>query len=342
MKQRIDTWIIIPAVLVVTAGVAACDRSKEGFDELDSQQPNHFVYSCVDGYRFSARLYGDSATVDLGDRVLTLPRADLATGGRFEAGGVVLHVEGGQARLDDVGTSHEDCEGIRADNPWAAARLMGITFRAVGQEPGWTIDIVPQRQLRYSGDYGATRILFPAAEPVRDDSAGSVTFQVDTTGHSLVMVVRTEPCQDSMSGEEFTHSVEVQVNGDSLRGCGRGIPTGDLTGTYWRLVEMEGNPVAAGMAGREAYIRFDGAESRVGGSTGCNQFGGTYEAAGDSLRFGQLIMTRMACLEGDLMQQEQRFQQLVSEVDRFAIREDSLTFFVAENPVMQFVADYLR
>ena len=33
---------------------------------------------------------------------------------------------------------------------------MGVKFRAVGQEPGWALDLVPTRWVRYTGDYGAT------------------------------------------------------------------------------------------------------------------------------------------------------------------------------------------
>lgn len=342
MAQRIHIRMVLAAGLMVVTGLAACDQRQVSFSELDEVQRANYVYSCADGYRFSVRLLGDSAVVDLGERVLTLARADTAAGETYEAGDTVLQIEGGRARLDEGGVLHEDCEGIRADNPWEAARALGVTFRAVGQEPGWIVDINRQRQLRYTGDYGTTRIVFPAAEPVWDDSTNTVVFQSDTTGHQLVLTITPEPCQDAMSGETFTHTVAVQVDGNTLRGCGRGIPTGDLTGTYWKLVEMEGSPVVAGPGGREAHIRFDAEGSRVTGSTGCNQFGGTYDVAGDSLQFGQLVMTRMACLDGGVMEQEQAFERVLGEVNRYSVRDDSLTFFVTDHPVMRFGADYLR
>jgi heat shock protein HslJ len=64
-----------------------------------------------------------------------------------------------------------------------------------------------------------------------------------------------------------------------------------LAGTDWRLVSL-GPPGAETevVAGTTVTAKF-GEDGRVGGSTGCNTYGGTYEVRGDTISFGRLIST---------------------------------------------------
>jgi heat shock protein HslJ len=68
----------------------------------------------------------------------------------------------------------------------------------------------------------------------------------------------------------------------------------ELAGPTWKVVEIGGNPVAAGESGREPHLVFSG-EGRVSGSSGCNRFTGTYMQDGESLHFSPMAMTKMAC-----------------------------------------------
>ncbi|MGZ8412357.1 MAG: COG3650 family protein [Gemmatirosa sp.] len=103
---------------------------------------------------------------------------------------------------------------------WDAARRAGVDFRAVGQEPGWLLDVDEGRSLRYVGDYGETRLTTPAPPPeVAPD--GTRTWRARTGPRELVVVARPVPCRDGMSGAPFTHTVTVQVDGRELQGCGQ-------------------------------------------------------------------------------------------------------------------------
>jgi uncharacterized lipoprotein YbaY len=61
-------------------------------------------------------------------------------------------------------------------------------------------------------------------------------------------------------------------------------------------------PQPPATAGRPATIRFQGGQ--VSGSTGCNGFGGSYQATASAITFGNLVGTLIAC-EEPLAQQEQ-------------------------------------
>ena len=96
-------------------------------------------------------------------------------------------------------------------------------FHAVGQEPGWLLDVEPGREIRYVGDYGDTRVTTPAPTFVVDAS-GTITYDAQTAGapsRRLTVVIRPVPCNDGMSGAPYTHTVTVRLDGREVRGCGK-------------------------------------------------------------------------------------------------------------------------
>jgi heat shock protein HslJ len=87
------------------------------------------------------------------------------------------------------------------------------TYRAIGQEPGWTITISGNR-IDYAGDYGETRISAARPEP-------RTTFN----GHRyetprLTVDVTHTRCNDAMSGHGYADTVMVIADGKTVRGCG--------------------------------------------------------------------------------------------------------------------------
>ena len=111
-----------------------------------------------------------------------------------------------------------------------------------------------------------------------------------------------------------------------------------LVGPRWRLVELDGQPSIAGGGAREPHLVFSTRDSvaRVGGATGCNTMGGTYEADVSRIRFSQLFSTKMACVEEGRMQQETRFLRALESADRYAISGDTLTVFAGDRAVARF------
>ncbi len=57
---------------------------------------------------------------------------------------------------------------------------------------------------------------------------------------------------------------------------------------------------------------------QIGGTTGCNSyFGSATFGSNGAISFGQMGMTEMACLDDGVMDQEQRFLEALSRVDRY-------------------------
>ena len=117
---------------------------------------------------------------------------------------------------------------------------------------------------------------------------------------------------------------------------GDGTPSADLTGVDWRLVELEGDSALSGPADAP-FIRFTAGDSlRVGGSTGCNSMGGTYEMTDDSLRFGRLIMTRRACADSVVNAQEARFVRALERTEAYRVEGGRLVLLAGSQPVARF------
>jgi heat shock protein HslJ len=98
--------------------------------------------------------------------------------------------------------------------------------------------------------------------------------------------------------------------------------TADLTAHTWTLVALgeRANPVGAG--DRAPDLTFSAAESRASGFAGCNRFSGTYTTMGDSLHFGPLMSTKMACPGQD--QVEVGYLAALSAVVTYTLADSSL------------------
>ena len=102
---------------------------------------------------------------------------------------------------------------------WHEAGERGIDFRAIGQEPGWYLEIDDGRSMRLVYDYGERTVVTPA--PLATTAKERTTY-TGTTGTQVVTAfVEDRPCEDVMSGEPSPKTVIVTIGGRELRGCGR-------------------------------------------------------------------------------------------------------------------------
>jgi putative lipoprotein len=104
-------------------------------------------------------------------------------------------------------------------DPWREASARGIDFRAIGQEPGWYLEIDDGRSMRLVYDYGERNVVTPA--PVAATDNAGTTYTGKTSTHVVTVIVEDSLCEDVMSGEPSPNTVTVTVEGRELRGCGR-------------------------------------------------------------------------------------------------------------------------
>jgi putative lipoprotein len=116
-----------------------------------------------------------------------------------------------------------------------------------------------------------------------------------------------------------------------------------LTNTNWRLTQLAGQLVDNPAGGNAIGFQLDAQNPRMTGFAGCNRMFGAYVLGGDALKFDQVGSTKMACLEGDRMQLENRFTAALMQVARWKITGEVLELLdPGGNPLASFAASAAR
>jgi heat shock protein HslJ len=132
----------------------------------------------------------------------------------------------------------------------------------------------------------------------------------------------------------------VGVAGLAFAGCAGQPPAGPATGpaaapapstaastglwgTAWRLGDLAG---VAAIPGVEATLEFPEA-GKAGGRGSCNRFFGTVEISGESIQFGPLAATKMACMDAAANQQETKYLAALQAAERFAFDGPALLVY---------------
>lgn len=179
-------------------------------------------------------------------------------------------------------------------------------------------------------------------------SAGCNTYggEYTLTGSTLTvgeLVSTLMACEESIMQQESAYlaalqsavSVE-QVNGQLVVAYGEGqqlvfAPALTLENTGWTLVSINGEPVVSGTA---ITLGLDG-KGGVAGSAGCNSYSGSYTIDGETLTFGPLVTTRMACPEA-IMQQETAYLSALEGGAAYTIANGRLTLVAANGTELVF------
>jgi len=89
--------------------------------------------------------------------------------------------------------------------------------------------------------------------------------------------------------------------------------------------------------GTEITATFDSIESQVGGSAGCNIYGGRYQITGSTLSISEIYFTEMACMSPEgVMEQEQEFLTLLSRAQSFQADDTTLAISCSEGQQLYF------
>lgn len=182
---------------------------------------------------------------------------------------------------------------------------------------------------RYLGKNGET--FTESGAYAWSDRGDVVTLQGDEPAKYRVMenrLVRLAMDGSPIAGELADHYVLAKM-------------TDGIVEKYWKLVELDGQPVPA--LDREPHLILKAEGGRVAGFGGCNRLTGSYtlDEAASRIRFGPVASTKMACAKG--MDLERAFTEMLGRVDNYSLSGDRLTFNRARMaPLARFEAVYLR
>ena len=122
------------------------------------------------------------------------------------------------------------------------------------------------------------------------------------------------------------------------------LSTGGITEKYWKLIEINGNPVVKdGTLNREPYIILK-SDNRINGTGGCNIFNGSYELqeSTNRIKMSQVMSSMMACMN---MEIEGELLRILQSVDNYTLSADGTTLSLNKArmaPLARFEVVYLR
>ena len=96
-----------------------------------------------------------------------------------------------------------------------------------------------------------------------------------------------------------------------------------LVGTEWLLADLGDTAV---IANSKASLAFPEA-GRAAGNGSCNRFTGSVAITGDTLKFGPLASTRMACMDGSVSAQEDAYLKALGAANRYEVSNGDLLIY---------------
>lgn len=206
--------------VVALAACAGQDMAQPPSDFVPDARPvaTSYFYECGDLDAMTRVGPGEMA-LWLEDRYLVLPQVRAASGTKYAEGDVVFWSKGQDVMLEVDGVHYRDCKLNQLRVPWEDARRRGVSYRAIGTEPGWVVEIREGGTILFKGDYGATVLLFPEAQQHEQD--GVRVYAAESAGHSLKVSVDDRFCSDTMADVEYPSTATVELDGRRYSGCGR-------------------------------------------------------------------------------------------------------------------------
>jgi uncharacterized membrane protein len=175
-------------------------------------------WQCGD-LRVSTQMEGDSLRLSGPFGVRSLAGLRSASGARYgDEQGTEFWEKADEAMLTLDGERQPDCRKSAQLSPWDEAKARGVGFRAIGNEPGWLVEVGSEEAptLHAELDFGSRRLEVAHATATSDGWKGETA-----DGTSLVLTIQREACSDSMSDHFFPASAVLRVGASTHRGCGR-------------------------------------------------------------------------------------------------------------------------
>ena len=199
------------------------DISSASFAHQNQSDAKTYVYECSDGYDFVVRIQKETAWLFLPEKTISLPHVPSASGAKYSEEQITFWSKGDEAFLEIGDRRHTICKNNRALAIWEDAKLRGVDFRAIGNEPGWNLEIIQNEKIVFVSNYGQDRYVFFTSAPSIDQQSRTTVYEAQNDKHQLSVIILGRRCHDNMSGEAFEATVNVILNGKMYRGCGKAL-----------------------------------------------------------------------------------------------------------------------
>ncbi len=114
-----------------------------------------------------------------------------------------------------------------------------------------------------------------------------------------------------------------------------------IEGAQWYLMEAGGSPVSPIAEDKQPHIMLDPVQKQATGFSGCNNFFGSYELDGASLKFGPVGATRMACPDLETGLETEVFKAL-DQTRAWKIQDGELLFLNSNDVLARFNQEKIK
>jgi uncharacterized membrane protein len=201
----------------MTGCVVSSHLAHPGSDNVAN--PRTYVFMCPDGSSYVVRATESEAWVFRPGSGLRLEAVPGSIPFRYAHNDVHIVIDSENGVLSEPGVEGLTCRNDRRRATWEHAKLDGVDFRAVGNEPPWVLEMRQQSRIVLITDYGAQRIERPLPDPISNNTLRTTRWDAG----DLQIEITAEICHDTMSGEPFHSGVVVYWQGKVLKGCGRSL-----------------------------------------------------------------------------------------------------------------------
>ena len=208
--------------------LAACsDTSTHDLSPQVASEARTFVFYCQDQQSFVARIDSGSVWLFLPKETLRLSTIVAASGAKFSDGVSTFWSKGGaasqEAMLEYGGQRYTGCKNDARAAVWEHAKLNGVDFRAVGNEPGWYLEISNRHDIILVSDYGESRYEFNDVSISTFPEEHKTVYSAVTDVGPVDVTLVAEACQDTMVDVQYETRVTVTMSGTVLNGCGKAL-----------------------------------------------------------------------------------------------------------------------
>lgn len=177
-----------------------------------------------------------------------------------------------------------------------------IDFKATGNEPFWLLEIDFDKFMHFKTLNGF-EITTPVPEATKAADANAMRYKALTEQGELIVQIAKRECINDMSGKKSNYSVSIDVKNNSdkdytsYKGCGEYFADYRIN-DIWVLESINNKPVDKVNFTKEFLrLEINLVQKKAFGSGGCNSFTGDAEVMGKKIKFGNLAVTTMACLD---------------------------------------------
>ncbi len=202
-------------LLVVSCASANEPAASSGAGQ---RQGTVLAIECTD-LDFVVEIVGQQARLVMPEFTGSIPQIPSASGNKYQGNNITFWMKGQDAVLEYGNKSYKDCRNNTQRAVWEAARLRGIEFMAMGNEPGWTLEITGN-SLLLVGDYGNSRYSIANAERQTDAQARTTVYHGADQGKAISVTLEAKSCNDTMADRSYETTVTARIGEQTLYGCG--------------------------------------------------------------------------------------------------------------------------